>query len=60
MKYKDLFKRLEDAGCLLQRHGGRHDLWFSPITGKMVAVPRHGTKEVPKGTLKAILRDLGA
>lgn len=58
MKHNDLIRSLEDAGCILLRHGARHDIWFSPITGKTKPVPRHGSKEIPTGTLKSIKKDL--
>jgi predicted RNA binding protein YcfA (HicA-like mRNA interferase family) len=27
-------------------------------TGRFTTIPRHGNRDIPKGTLKAILRDL--
>lgn len=58
MKQCQLTKRLKAAGCSLVRHGGGHDIWYSPITGLQRAVPRHGSKEVPKGLLKSLEKDL--
>lgn len=58
MKTNDLLKRLRKAGCFIIRHGARHDIWFSPITGLARPVPRHGAKEIPSGTLKSIEKDL--
>ncbi|MGC8495239.1 MAG: type II toxin-antitoxin system HicA family toxin [Syntrophobacteraceae bacterium] len=29
------------AGCFLKRHGGRHDIYMNPKTGKRVPVPCH-------------------
>ena len=58
MKYNELQRELRKAGCFLLRNGGDHDIWYSPITGLKKAVPRHGSKEIPKGTLKAIYRGL--
>ncbi|MCH5174908.1 MAG: type II toxin-antitoxin system HicA family toxin [Prevotellaceae bacterium] len=58
MKYKDLYKRLREVGCFISRHGSRHDIWYSPITGNKRPVPRHGSKEVSTGTLKAIEEEL--
>ena len=51
-------KITKENGCSLVGHGGRHDEWFSPITGKTFPVPRHN-KEVPKGTALSILKDAG-
>lgn len=58
MKGSELIKLLKKNGCSLVGHGGRHDEWFSPITGKTFPVPRHN-KEVPKGTSVSILKDAG-
>ena len=49
--------RLRDAGCILSRHGGSHDKWTNPNTGKSQFVPRH-SGEVPKGLANKILKDL--
>ena len=45
MKRKDLLKKILSAGCMLVRHGGRHDLYINPKTGKKQTVPRHGEIE---------------
>ncbi len=58
MTTNQLVKRLRAAGCRLVRHGGRHDKWYSPITGRTAVVPRHGSKEVPTGLLKSLEKDL--
>ena len=58
MKANDFVRRLKAAGCRLVRHGGDHDIWYSPITGRTEAVPRHGSKEVKKGLLKSLEKKL--
>ncbi|MBO5625977.1 MAG: type II toxin-antitoxin system HicA family toxin [Prevotella sp.] len=58
MKHKELTRRLREAGCFILRHGARHDIWHSPMTGKNTPVPRHGAKEIPPGTLKSIEKEL--
>ena len=58
MTVNQLIKRLRAAGCRLVRHGRRHDLWFSPITGLTRSVPRHGSKGVKIGLLKSLEKDL--
>lgn len=58
MKTSQFVNRLKTAGCRLVRHGGGHDIWFSPITGKQRAVPRHGSKEVGNRLLKTLEKDL--
>ena len=54
MKFNQLTRRLNKAGCFVVRNGGAHDIWYSPITGKLSPVPRHGTQEVPKGLLRKL------
>ena len=41
MKRGDLIRKLERAGCVLARHGSRHDLYLNPATGQRQPVPGH-------------------
>lgn len=59
MKYSELKRIIEEAGCYVKRHGSKHDMYYSPKTNKMFPVGRHNTQEVPKGTLKSILKQAG-
>ncbi len=59
MRYSELEKKLKKAGCTVLREGANHCIWFSPVTGKQFPVSRHKTEEIPRGTLKSILRDAG-
>jgi mRNA interferase HicA len=34
MKRKELLRKITSRGCELVRHGGRHDLYINPKTGK--------------------------
>ena len=34
MKRRELVRQLTNAGCVLLRHGSRHDLYLNPVTGK--------------------------
>lgn len=46
MKRVDLIRAIEDLGCVLVRHGGKHDWYRNPSTGVVQPVPRHReTKE---------------
>ena len=58
MKNSEFVKRLKAAGCSIVRHGGSHDIWESPITGNQKPVSRHGSKEMPTGTLKTLEKEL--
>ena len=59
MKTSELKKMLTAKGCYVVSHGGRHDKWFSPITGKMFVIPRHDSQELPIGTEKSIRKQAG-
>lgn len=56
MKRKDLIKRLTDSGCILVRHGSRHDLYKNPTTGKKQPVPRHN--DIDENLAKHIIKEL--
>jgi predicted RNA binding protein YcfA (HicA-like mRNA interferase family) len=56
MKRKDLIKRLEEEGCEILRHGGKHDIYHNPNTGMSQPVPRH--REINEILAKKIIRDL--
>lgn len=58
MKTKQFVQELTAAGCRLLRHGSEHDIWHSPITGNIDAVPRHGSQEIPKGLERRLRRKL--
>jgi len=58
MKRIDLIRKLEDAGCLLGRRGGKHDWYRNPKTGVSQPVPRH--REIKEFLAKHILKKLGA
>ncbi|MBI5892540.1 MAG: type II toxin-antitoxin system HicA family toxin [Deltaproteobacteria bacterium] len=56
MKRKCLIKKLNNSGCILIRHGSRHDLYKNPATGKKQPVPRHN--EIDKNLAKHIIKEL--
>jgi len=58
MKRNDLIRKLEKDGCLLIRHGGRHDWYQNPKTGVSQPVPRH--REIKENLAKHILAELKA
>ena len=58
MKTSELIKFLKQYGCYFLRHGGNHDIWYSPITGNEFEVWRH-SKEIPTGTANSILKKAG-
>ncbi len=56
MKRRDLIKRLESMGCVLVRHGARHDWYVNPGTRQSQPVPRHN--EINEHLAKSILKRL--
>lgn len=53
---RQLTRALERAGFVLSRQRGSHQIYRHVETGRRVSVPVH-TGDVPKGTLRQILRD---
>lgn len=58
MQTGELLKLLKKNGITFVEHGTRHDMYHSPITGKMFPVPTH-KDEVKTKTLNSILKDAG-
>ncbi len=56
MKRIDLIKTLEKMGCILIRHGGKHDWYQNPHTGTSQPVPRH--REISELLAKHIIKML--
>jgi predicted RNA binding protein YcfA (HicA-like mRNA interferase family) len=57
VKRTDLIKAIEALGCLLIRHGAKHDWYRNPNTGISQPVPRH--REIKERLAKHILKLLG-
>jgi mRNA interferase HicA len=49
-------KRITATGCVLVRHGARHDLYRNPKTGKKQPIPRHN--EIDEGLAQHIVKEL--
>jgi len=56
MKRIDLIKQIEKMGCVLIRHGGRHDWYQNPVTKACQPIPRH--REIKEGLAKNIIKKL--
>jgi predicted RNA binding protein YcfA (HicA-like mRNA interferase family) len=55
-KYRDVVRRLRKFGYVFDRNApGSHEIWRHPETGRKVTIPHH-TRDMPEGTLRAILR----
>lgn len=55
---KKLIKLLREHGFVFTRQNGSHAIFRNDNNSKKVVVPIH-TKDIPKGTLHAILKDAG-
>jgi predicted RNA binding protein YcfA (HicA-like mRNA interferase family) len=60
MTYRTLARKLRRLGCELVRQApGSHEIWWNPKNKFFTTIPNRGNKDIPKGTLAAIVRDLG-
>jgi len=59
VKVRDLIDILEAAGWTLKATKGSHRQFRHPEKGMVVTVPGQSGKDVPIGTLKAILKSVG-
>ena len=57
MRRRVFLRELRKAGCILHRHGGRHDLYLNPATGRKAPVPRH--TEIKDSLCRLIRQQLG-
>lgn len=56
MKRKDLVAEVEKLGCILIRHGGKHDWYHNPNTKTSQPIPRHN--EIKEYLAKHIIKKL--
>ena len=56
MKRRDLISMLEKTGCVLIRHGGKHDWYQNPETKISQPIPRH--REINEYLAKHIIKEL--
>jgi mRNA interferase HicA len=56
MKRIDLIRAIESMGCILIRHGRKHDWYRNTVTGAAQPVPRH--REIKETLAKHILKML--
>lgn len=59
MKVNEVIRILKQDGWYLHRHGANHDVYKHPTKGNSLIIPRHGAKELKKGTEKSILKSAG-
>ena len=56
MKRGHLLKILSERGCVLVKHGGKHDQYIQPKTGKVDFIPRHS--DIREPTAWRIIKNL--
>ena len=60
LRYREVVKRLRRLGFRFYRHGrGSHELWVRDADGLVIPVPRYKGKPIRKGTVRAIIREIG-
>jgi predicted RNA binding protein YcfA (HicA-like mRNA interferase family) len=57
VKRRDFIQELESAGCILHRHGGRHDIYVNSQTDRKAPIPRHS--EIRDSLCRLIRHQLG-
>jgi mRNA interferase HicA len=57
MKRTELIRKIKRMGCVLIRHGARHDWFQNPSTKVAQPVPRH--REITDNLAKYIIKMLG-
>ncbi len=59
MKVSELVKLIKKDGWYLHRNGANHDLYRHPMKDGQITIPRHGARELAKGTEESILKAAG-
>ena len=57
MRRRDLIQKLLEMGCMLARHGAKHDWYTNPRTKASQPVPRHS--EINEHLARHITKKLG-
>ena len=59
MKFSELVRLLEQNGFRIIKEKGSIRYYTKPGWDNLIRIDYHGSKEVPKGTCHAILKDAG-
>ncbi len=60
LKPSDVIRKLRKAGFVFDRHAkGSHEIWYNPDSRRRTVIPNHPGKDIPKGTLRAIIQQTG-
>jgi len=56
----DFIKILKENGFVFDRQAkGSHEVWYNPNTRRRVIVANHGSKDIPKRTLRKMIKQSG-
>ena len=59
MTHAELSRKLRALGCVMKRQGkGSCEIWHNPTVNRSAVIPSH-SGDIPAGTLRAILKQLG-
>ncbi|OIO76544.1 MAG: addiction module toxin, HicA family [Elusimicrobia bacterium CG1_02_37_114] len=56
MKRAELIRHLLESGCVFEKEGKKHTIFYNPESWKSAAIPRH--KEINTFTARGICKDL--
>ncbi len=56
---KRLCRIVEQKGWTLKRVTGSHHIYVKQGINAILSIPVHGNRDLPKGTLKSLLKDAG-
>jgi predicted RNA binding protein YcfA (HicA-like mRNA interferase family) len=60
LSYQEVTRRLRKLGFRFYRQGkGSHELWVRDADGRVIPVPHYRGKKIRKGTIRAIMREVG-
>jgi hypothetical protein len=57
MNRRALIRELAANGCVLLRHGSRHDIYWNPANGRQAPIPRHS--DIKESLCQLIRKQLG-
>lgn len=60
VSYQEMIKIIKSFGFRFYRQGkGSHELWVRDYDGRVIPIPHHKGKPIRKGTVKAIIKEIG-
>lgn len=59
MKSSELIRKFQKGGWIEIRQSGSHKIFKHPVNEFTISVPAHGSKEVPIGLAKKLLKQAG-